>query len=79
MTFDKEMDLFFSRNCYFEKERDKVKAAAAYQRAVEMKDVTQAQEIATRILEAGLPPVESMGQPKIPATAQTVRLSNPPQ
>jgi len=51
MTFEKEMDDFFMRNCYFEKDRELVKASLAYRRAVEMNDATQAQEAATRILE----------------------------
>ena len=55
MTFEKEMDLFFMRNCYFEPQREKVKASPAYQLAAELNDATQAQEIVTRILE-GRPP-----------------------
>ena len=45
------MNLFFVRNCYSEKEREKVKQSAAYQLAVEKNDATQAQEFACRILE----------------------------
>jgi hypothetical protein len=45
------MDLFFARNCYSEKEREKVKASQAYRLAVEQRDAVQAQEIATQILE----------------------------
>ena len=52
MTFEMEMDNFFMRNCYFDKDREKVKASQAYQLAVQMKDITQAKETATRILEA---------------------------
>ena len=52
MTFETEMDNFFMRNCYFGKDREKVEASQAYQLAVQMKDVTQAKETATRILEA---------------------------
>jgi hypothetical protein len=51
MTCEREMNLFFVRNCYSEKEREKVKASAAYQLAVEKKDAVEAQEIATRVLE----------------------------
>jgi hypothetical protein len=51
MTFEKEMDLFFMRNCFLEKDRERVKALPIYQRAAEIKDATQAQEIATRVLE----------------------------
>jgi hypothetical protein len=51
MTFEKEMDLFFMRNCFPEKDRERVKALPIYQRAAEIKDATQAQEIATRVLE----------------------------
>jgi hypothetical protein len=45
------MDQFFTRNCYFEKEREKVNASPDYRLAVEKNDATQAQEIASRILE----------------------------
>ena len=55
MSFETEMDQFFIRNCYLEKEREKVKASPAYQAAAEMNDVTQAQETATRILEGSQP------------------------
>jgi len=51
MTFKREMDQFFTRNCYFEKEREKVNASPDYRLAVEKNDATQAQEIASRILE----------------------------
>ncbi len=51
MNFEKEMDGFFMRNCYFEKDREEVKASLAYRRAAEINDATQAQEAATRILE----------------------------
>ena len=54
MTFETEMDQFFARNCYPEKERMRVKTFLAYRRAAELNDVTQAQETATRILEDGL-------------------------
>ena len=46
------MDLFFVRNCYSEKEREKVKASLAYRHAMEQSDAIQAQEIATQVLEA---------------------------
>ncbi|MGH7989295.1 MAG: hypothetical protein ACREDS_03760 [Limisphaerales bacterium] len=45
------MNLFFARNCYSEKEREQVQAWPAYQRAMENNDSTEAQEIATRVLE----------------------------
>ncbi len=45
------MNLFFVRNCYSEKEREKVKSSAAYQLALDKKDAIEAQEIATRVLE----------------------------
>ena len=51
MTCETEMTQFFVRNCYSEKEREKVRASMAYQRAVEQNDATQAQEFASRILE----------------------------
>ena len=45
------MNLFFVRNCYSEKEREKVKASPAYRVAMEKDDTIQAQEIATQVLE----------------------------
>ena len=45
------MDLFFVRNCYSEKEREKVKNSLAYRLAMEQQDTIQAQEVATRVLE----------------------------
>jgi len=51
MTSEREMDLFFARNCYSEQEREKVKASSAYRFAMEKDDTVQAQEIATRVLE----------------------------
>ena len=50
-----EMEQFFTRNCYFEKQREEVKASPPYQLAVEMNDSTQAQEIATRVLDLRFP------------------------
>ncbi len=54
MTFETEMDYFFARNCYTEKERVRVKAWPPYQLAAETEDTILAQEIATRVLESGL-------------------------
>ena len=54
MTFENEMDQFFARNCYSEKERGRVKAWRPYQLAAEKNDTIEAQEIATRVLEQGL-------------------------
>jgi hypothetical protein len=51
MTFETEMNQFFARNCYSEKERDKVQASPAYRRAMESNDSIEAQEIATQIQE----------------------------
>ena len=51
MKFEKEMDQFFTRNCYFELAREKVRALPAYQRAAESNDAVEAQEIATRFLD----------------------------
>ena len=51
MTFKNRMNQFFARNCYSEKERERVKAWPAYQRAEEKDDITEAEEIATRVLE----------------------------
>ena len=52
MTCENEMNHFFARNCYSEKERVKVRASPAYQLAVEKSDIIQAQEIATQVFEA---------------------------
>ena len=57
MSFDREMDLFFMRNCYFDKDRERVKASPAYQRAEDDGDATKAQEVATQILERKDQPV----------------------
>jgi hypothetical protein len=54
MSSKTEMDQFFARNCYSEKERDKVKASLAYRHAVESNDTIEAQEIATRIQESSV-------------------------
>ncbi len=54
MTFETEMDQFFARNCYSEKERTRVKSWGPYQVAVAKKDIIEAQEIACRVLERGL-------------------------
>ena len=51
MSFEIEMDQFFARNCYSEKERLRVKAWLPYRLAAENKDIVQAQEIAARVLE----------------------------
>jgi hypothetical protein len=51
MTFKNEMNLFFVRNCYSEKEREKVQAWPAYRHAMENNDSIEAQEIATRVQE----------------------------
>jgi hypothetical protein len=52
MSFKNEMNQFFARNCFSEEQRARVKACPPYQRAEERDDVTEAQEIATRVLEA---------------------------
>ena len=54
MTFENEMDQFFVRNCYSEKERLRVKVCLPYRLAAENNDTVQAQEIATRVLEGKL-------------------------
>jgi CRISPR/Cas system Type II protein with McrA/HNH and RuvC-like nuclease domain len=51
MTFETEMDQFFARNCYSEKERGRVKAWPPYQLAAQKNDTIEAQEIATQVLE----------------------------
>ena len=51
MSFEIEMDQFFARNCYSEKERLRVKAWPPYQLAAENNDVVQGQETAARVLE----------------------------
>jgi hypothetical protein len=54
MRFENEMDQFFVRNCYSEKERLRVKACPPYRLAAENNDSIQAQEVATQVLEGGL-------------------------
>jgi hypothetical protein len=51
MKFDKEMDRFFMRNCYSEREREQVRVWPPYQLARDKNDPTEAQEIATQFLE----------------------------
>jgi hypothetical protein len=51
MKFDKEMDQFFMRNCYSEREREQVREWPAYRLARDKNDPTEAQEIATQVLE----------------------------
>ncbi len=52
MSFKNEMNQFFARNCYSEEQRARVKASPPYQRAEEKDDITEAQEVATRVLDA---------------------------
>jgi hypothetical protein len=54
MTFETEMEQFFARNCYSEKERASVKSCVAYRLAAESNDAVQAQEIAAQVLEGRL-------------------------
>jgi len=54
MIFETKMDRFFTRNCYSEQERSRVKACRAYRVAAENNDAIQAQEIATQVLEGRL-------------------------
>ena len=52
MTFEKEMDQFFMRNCYSERERELVREWPAYRFARDKNDPIEAQEIATQVLES---------------------------
>ena len=58
MTFETEMDQFFTRNCYSEKERSRVKECRPYRLAAENNDAIQAQEIAAQVLEGRLGSLE---------------------
>ena len=58
MTFENEMEQFFVRNCYSEKESSKVKACHSYRLAADNNDTIQAQEIATLVLEGKLSNLE---------------------
>lgn len=51
MSFAKEMDQFFARNCFSAVERHLVKTWPAYQLSVQRDDLIEAQEIAVRLLE----------------------------
>jgi hypothetical protein len=75
MTFETEMDQFFTRNCYTEEQRLRVKSCLVYRRAAEIHDVVQAQETATRILEGGLEdsPVASSPRQNLQASTQAAR------
>jgi hypothetical protein len=57
-AFETEMDMFFSRNCYSQKERSKVKACRQYRRAEESNDVVYAQEVAMQVAEGKISDVE---------------------
>ncbi len=50
-TFKTEMDMFFSRNCYSQKERSRVKSCPQYRLAEESDDFVYAQEVAMQITE----------------------------
>jgi hypothetical protein len=52
MTFEKQMDLFFKRNCYYAKELMRVVETPAYKLAAQDKDVIKAQELVTQILDS---------------------------
>jgi hypothetical protein len=51
VTFETEMNQFFTRNCYSEKERETVKAWPVYQCVLKNDDIIKAQEIATQVQE----------------------------
>ena len=51
MTFKTEMDVFFIRNCYSERERSKIKSSRQYRLAEESNDFVHAQEIAMQVAE----------------------------
>jgi hypothetical protein len=51
ISFEEEMNQCFRRNCYCEAEREKTKTWAPQQFAMQKDDVTEAQEIATRLIE----------------------------
>ncbi len=51
MSFEKQMDQYFKRNCYYTNELRKVVDTPAYKLAAEQKDVIKAQEIVTQTLE----------------------------
>jgi len=51
MTFKTEMDIFFTRNCYSQSERSKIKSCRQYQLAEESNDLVHAQELAMRVME----------------------------
>ncbi len=63
MSFETEMNTFFMRNCYTEKERTLVRQWPAYRRAVESDDTTAAQEIATQVQEGKIRPELSAPAP----------------
>jgi hypothetical protein len=58
--FEKEMNQFFTRNCYSEAEREIVKTWVPYQFAMQKDDMTEAQEIATRLIEGKLSAKQSL-------------------
>jgi len=50
-AFKTEMDMFFSRNCYSQKERSRVKACLQYRLAEESNDFVYAQAVAMQVAE----------------------------
>jgi len=51
MTFKTEMEFFFTRNCYSQSERSKIKSCRQYLLAEESNDLVHAQEIAMQVTE----------------------------
>jgi hypothetical protein len=57
-AFKTEMDMFFSRNCYSQKERSRVQACRQYRLAEEGNDLIYAQEIAMQVAEGKISDIQ---------------------
>ena len=57
-AFKTEMDMFFSRNCYSQKDRSRVQACRQYRLAEESNDVVYAQEVAMQVAEGRISDAE---------------------
>jgi len=57
-AFKTEMDMFFSRNCYSQKERSRVQSCREYRLAEDKNDLIYAQEIAMQVAEGKIADVQ---------------------
>ena len=60
-TFKTEMDIFFARNCYSQKDRSKVQACRQFRLAQDANDLVYGQEIAMQVLEGKMRDIQEEG------------------